>query len=110
MLDVLGEVVDDAQADAHRPLEAAFARLNRIRTFRTMLLGFAAMGFGLFTGPVLQNLYLDRHFDLEHVRARRRRHRDGRRRARSCCRSSAKRYDAPVPARPGAGAAAARHA
>ena len=29
-----------------------------------MLLGFAALGFGLFTGPVLQNLYLDRHFHL----------------------------------------------
>ncbi len=30
-----------------------------------MLLAFAAMGFGLFTGPVLQNLYLEDHFGLE---------------------------------------------
>ena len=62
-------------------IEAAFARLNRIRTFRTMLIAFAAMGFGLFTGPVLQNLYLEDHFGLEHVRARCRRHGDGCRRA-----------------------------
>jgi ABC-type branched-subunit amino acid transport system ATPase component/predicted MFS family arabinose efflux permease len=62
MLDVLGEVVDAQPAAIS--LEAAFARLNRIRTFRTMLFAFAALGFGLFTGPVLQNLYLDREFGL----------------------------------------------
>jgi ABC-type branched-subunit amino acid transport system ATPase component/predicted MFS family arabinose efflux permease len=62
MLDVLGELVDGRPAPIS--LEAAFARLNRIRTFRTMLFAFAALGFGLFTGPVLQNLYLDREFGL----------------------------------------------
>ena len=30
-----------------------------------MVLAFAALGFGLFTGPVLQNLYLEDHFGLE---------------------------------------------
>jgi MFS family permease len=65
MLDVLGEVVGDTTKPMPISLEAAFARLNRIRTFRTMVLAFAAMGFGLFTGPVLQNLYLDDHFGLE---------------------------------------------
>ncbi|HEY4378172.1 MAG TPA: ATP-binding protein, partial [Acidimicrobiales bacterium] len=63
MLDVLGEVVADADP-APISVEAAFARLNRIKTFRTTLAAFAAIGFGLFTGPVLQNLYLDRHYHL----------------------------------------------
>jgi ABC-type branched-subunit amino acid transport system ATPase component/predicted MFS family arabinose efflux permease len=63
MRDVLGEVVEDRGA-IPMPLGAALSRLSRIRTFKTMLLGFAALGFGLFTGPVLQNLYLDRHFHL----------------------------------------------
>jgi ABC-type branched-subunit amino acid transport system ATPase component/predicted MFS family arabinose efflux permease len=63
MIDVLGEVVPDDRP-APISVEAAFARLNRIATFRSVLLAFAAMGFGLFTQPVLANLYLDRHFHL----------------------------------------------
>jgi len=63
MLDVLGEVVGDVEA-APISVEAAFARLNRIKTFKTVLAAFAAIGFALFTGPVLQNLYLDDHFHL----------------------------------------------
>ncbi|HET6950702.1 MAG TPA: ATP-binding protein [Acidimicrobiales bacterium] len=63
MLDVLGEVVADVPAPIS--VEAAFARLKRIRTYHTMLLAFAAMGFGLFTAPVLQNLYLEEQFGLE---------------------------------------------
>ena len=63
MIDVLGEVVHD-ERPAPISVEAAFARLKRIATFRAVLLAFAAMGFGLFTQPVLQNLYLDRHFHL----------------------------------------------
>src|SRR6185295_4073787 len=39
-------------------------RLNRIRTLRTVLVAFAAMGFGLFTAPVLTNLYLEEHFHV----------------------------------------------
>jgi ABC-type branched-subunit amino acid transport system ATPase component/predicted MFS family arabinose efflux permease len=63
-LDVLGEVISDTK-QAPISIEAAFARLNKIRTYKTMLLAFAAMGFGLFTGPVLQNLYLEDEFGLE---------------------------------------------
>jgi len=63
MLDVLGEVVG-GNGSIPIPLAAALARCNRIRTFKTALVGFAALGFGLITGPVLQNLYLDRHFHL----------------------------------------------
>ncbi len=63
MLDVLGELVEDVKA-APISVEAAFARLRRIRTFKTTLAAFAAIGFGLFTVPVLQNLYLDDRFHL----------------------------------------------
>jgi ABC-type branched-subunit amino acid transport system ATPase component/MFS family permease len=63
-LDVLGEVIEDTK-QAPISIEAAFARLNKIRTYKTMLLAFAALGFGLFTGPVLQNLYLEDRFGLE---------------------------------------------
>lgn len=63
-LDVLGHVIQDSD-QAPISIEAAFARLSKIRTYKTMLLAFAAMGFGLFTGPVLQNLYLEDQFGLE---------------------------------------------
>ena len=105
-LDVLGEVIEDTK-QAPISIEAAFARLNQIRTYKTMLLAFAAIGFGLFTGPVLQNLYLEDHFGLEAfgrgvvgtvnglgVLLRAAVHRQALRRA--------------VPPRPGQGAAAAR--
>ncbi|MDI2130123.1 MFS transporter [Yinghuangia seranimata] len=63
MKSVLGEVVE---ADRAMPIsvEAAFARLMRIRTTRTVVMAFAAMGFGLFTGPVLTNLWLEERFGL----------------------------------------------
>ena len=47
-------------------VESAFARLKQIRTLRTVMLAFAAIGFGLFTGPILQGLYVE-----ERVRPRR---------------------------------------
>jgi ABC-type branched-subunit amino acid transport system ATPase component/predicted MFS family arabinose efflux permease len=62
MLDVLGEVVDATPPPMST--EAVFSRLNQIRTIRTCMLAFAAIGFGLFTGPVLANLYLEDHFGL----------------------------------------------
>jgi ABC-type branched-subunit amino acid transport system ATPase component/predicted MFS family arabinose efflux permease len=60
---VLGEVLVN---DKPMPIsvEAAFARLMRIRTTKTVILAFAAMGFGLFTGPVLTNLWMEDHFGL----------------------------------------------
>ncbi len=64
MLDVLGEVIDSESA-AKISMEAAFERLNRIATFKAMMIAFAALGFGLFTGPVLQNLHLEDHFGLD---------------------------------------------
>jgi ABC-type branched-subunit amino acid transport system ATPase component/predicted MFS family arabinose efflux permease len=64
MLDVLGEVVDDASA-APISFEAGFARLQQIRTVKTVLVAFSAMGFGLFTGPILVNLYAEDRFGVD---------------------------------------------
>ncbi len=55
--DVLGEVIEDQQP-APISMEAAFARLKRIRTIRTVLVAFCALGFGLFSIPELESLYL----------------------------------------------------
>jgi ABC-type branched-subunit amino acid transport system ATPase component/predicted MFS family arabinose efflux permease len=55
--DVLGEVIEDAQP-APISMEAAFARLKRIRTIRTVLVAFCALGFGLFSIPSMESLYL----------------------------------------------------
>lgn len=60
---VLGEVVEDS-APAPISMEAAFARLRRIRTLRTVVIGFAALGFSLFTIPVLASLYLEEEYGL----------------------------------------------
>jgi ABC-type branched-subunit amino acid transport system ATPase component len=60
MLDVLGEVVRDDHEPAPISIEAAFAR-----TLRIALVAFAALGFGLFTGPVLANLYVEERFGLD---------------------------------------------
>lgn len=60
---VLGEVVEDPDP-APISMEAAFARLKQIRTLRTVVIGFAALGFSLFTVPVLSNLYLEEDFGL----------------------------------------------
>ncbi len=63
MTDVLGEVIDT------RPMpmsvESVFSRLKQIRTFRHAMLAFAALGFGLFTGPILQGLYVEERFNLD---------------------------------------------
>lgn len=64
MLDVLGEVLEDADP-APISVEAAFARLLQITTLKRVIVAFAAMGFGLFTGPVLGNLYVEDRFGLD---------------------------------------------
>ena len=64
--DVLHGVIDDDDGPAPPiALEAAFTRLQGIRTLRTTILGFAAIGFGLFTAPVLVNLFLEDRYDLD---------------------------------------------
>ena len=61
--DVLGEVIDD---DDHPPIsmEAAFTRLKKIRTIRSVLVAFCALGFSLFSIGSLQSQYLEEEFDL----------------------------------------------
>ena len=55
---VLGEALDDSPAIAIST-EAAFARIRSIRTIRTVIVAFCALGFGLFSQQVLATLYLD---------------------------------------------------
>lgn len=64
MLDVLGEVLDDPDP-APISVEAAFSRLLQIKTLKQVIIAFAAMGFGLFTGPVLGSLYVEDRFGLD---------------------------------------------
>jgi ABC-type branched-subunit amino acid transport system ATPase component/predicted MFS family arabinose efflux permease len=60
---VLGEVFEEAEP-APISMEAGFARLLRIRTLKAALVAFSAIGFGLFTVPVLANLFLEEEYDL----------------------------------------------
>ena len=80
-LDVLGEVISDTQP-VPPSLEAAFARIMRIRTLKMVLIAFSAMGFGLFTAPVLGNLFLQAGVRARRVPPRPDRHHRQRRRAR----------------------------
>jgi ABC-type branched-subunit amino acid transport system ATPase component/predicted MFS family arabinose efflux permease len=61
---VLGEVVTDTPPAAPS-MEAAFERIMRIRTIKTVVVAFCAIGFGLFILPVLGNLYLKDRFHLD---------------------------------------------
>jgi ABC-type branched-subunit amino acid transport system ATPase component/predicted MFS family arabinose efflux permease len=63
---VLGEVLQD-ENPAPISMEAAFARLKRIRTIRTVLAAFCALGFGLFSQGALAALYLDDTLKIENV-------------------------------------------
>jgi ABC-type branched-subunit amino acid transport system ATPase component/predicted MFS family arabinose efflux permease len=63
-LDVLGEVIGNTKP-VPPSLEAAFARILKIRTIKMCLIAFSAIGFGLFTGPVLGNLFLKQEYGLD---------------------------------------------
>ena len=62
-LDVLGQALDDT-APAPPSLEAAFGRVKQIKTIKTCLVAFCALGFALFTVPTLSSLFLEQHFHL----------------------------------------------
>jgi ABC-type branched-subunit amino acid transport system ATPase component/predicted MFS family arabinose efflux permease len=66
-LDVLGEVTSDTKP-IPPSLEAAWSRLMKIHTLRMVLVGFTAMGFALFTAPVLGNLFLKQQYGLDAFR------------------------------------------
>ncbi|ADP83638.1 ATP-binding protein [Pseudofrankia inefficax] len=63
MKSVLGDVLTEIDP-MPISLEAASARLMRIRTIRSAIIGFSALGFTLFTGGVLTNLWGDDHFHM----------------------------------------------
>jgi ABC-type branched-subunit amino acid transport system ATPase component/predicted MFS family arabinose efflux permease len=66
-LDVLGEVINDTKP-IPPSLEAAWARIMKIRTMKMVLVGFTAMGFALFTAPILGNLFLKQQYGLDAFR------------------------------------------
>jgi ABC-type branched-subunit amino acid transport system ATPase component/predicted MFS family arabinose efflux permease len=66
-MDVLGNVIDDTQP-VPPSLEAAFARILKIRTMKMCLIAFSALGFGLFTAPLLGNLFLQQEYGLNAFR------------------------------------------
>ncbi len=61
--DVVGQVFADEKT-APVSIEAAFARIRSVKTLRIAMFGFAALGFGLFTAPVLSNLFLQQQYGL----------------------------------------------
>ena len=67
---MLGEVIED-ENPAPISMEAAFARLKKIRTIRTVLVAFCALGFGLFSQAALASLYLDDTLQVTNVLAAR---------------------------------------
>jgi len=60
---VLGEVIEEAKP-APISMEAAFARLKKIATIRTVLVAFCALGFGLFSQGTLSSLYLEKNLHV----------------------------------------------
>jgi ABC-type branched-subunit amino acid transport system ATPase component/predicted MFS family arabinose efflux permease len=64
MKQVIGEVIKH-EKEAPISIEAAFSRLMQIKTIRSSIIAFSAIGFGLFTGPVLANLFLDHQYHLD---------------------------------------------
>ncbi len=58
---VLGRVTEDG-GPVPDSVEAALSRLRRIRTIRTVSIGLAAVGFTIFTLPVLGSLYVEDRF------------------------------------------------
>ncbi|NUU23059.1 MAG: MFS transporter [Streptomycetaceae bacterium] len=63
MKSVLGEVVEDTKP-MPISMEAAFSRLLQVRTIKTCVLAFSALGFSLFTAGILQNLWAEDHFGM----------------------------------------------
>ena len=60
---VLGEVIEEKNP-APISMEAAFARLKKINTIRTVLIAFCALGFGLFSHSTLASLYLEKDLNV----------------------------------------------
>jgi ABC-type branched-subunit amino acid transport system ATPase component/predicted MFS family arabinose efflux permease len=63
---VLHEVIEDKRP-APISMEAAFTRLKKIATIRTVLVAFCALGFGLFSQATLASLYLNNDLHVTNV-------------------------------------------
>jgi ABC-type branched-subunit amino acid transport system ATPase component/predicted MFS family arabinose efflux permease len=61
--DIIGEVIED-EHPLPISMEAAFARLLQIKTLKSVIMAFAALGFGLFTVPILGNLFMEDQYGL----------------------------------------------
>ena len=67
---VLGETIETERSTVPISTSIAFGRLKQISTFRYMLIGIGALGFGLFSVPIFLNVFLEDHFGLSALRAR----------------------------------------
>ncbi len=61
---VLGETIEVEHSPVPTSTSIAFARLSKIRTFRFMLIGIGALGFGLFSVPIFLNIFMEDTFGL----------------------------------------------
>ncbi len=62
--DVLGEIIQD-EDPLPISVEVAFNRLLQIRTLRSVVTAFAALGFGLFTVPILGSIFMEDEYGLD---------------------------------------------
>lgn len=62
--DVLGQVYSE-EDPAPISFEAASQRLWKIKTFKGLVVAFAAMGFGLFVTPAYRGLFLEEQYQLD---------------------------------------------
>lgn len=63
--EILGHGLDDGGDEIPISIGAAFARIWRIETVRTMTIGLAAIGFALFPAQSIQNFFLEERFGLD---------------------------------------------
>ncbi len=61
---VLGETIEAERSPVPISTSMAFGRLKQITTFRYMLIGIGALGFGLFSVPIFLNIFMEDTFGL----------------------------------------------
>ncbi len=66
-LETIGQVLSTADAPPIS-LSASYQRIMKIRTYKSTLVAFTALGAGWVTTPIFVNVYLDEHFHLNTFR------------------------------------------
>lgn len=61
---VLGETIEAERSPVPTSTTMAFGRLQQITTFRYMLIGIGALGFGLFSVPIFLNIFMEDTYGL----------------------------------------------